>query len=128
MKEKYGMHCNLVLVLDVCWALVLVCFKALTYELSVPQATILDAVLPVWSHPHMASTSIAGSGIVTHILKKCTEETMPLPAAAGRAAQRAEIAPDPAIVQQCVEMGFSETRVQEALRRVRPWPITYPRG
>ena len=84
------------------------------------QATILDAVLPVWSNPHMASTSVAGSGIVTHILKKCTEETKPLPAAASRAQQRAEMTPDPAIVQQCVEMGFTEARVQEALRRVRP--------
>jgi len=72
----------------------------------------------VWSNPFMASTSVAGSGIVTHILKKCTEETKPLPAAASRAQQRAELDPDPAIVQQCVEMGFSEARVQEALRRV----------
>ncbi len=82
------------------------------------QATVLDAVLPVWSNPHMAATSVAGSGIVTHILKKCTEETKPLPAAPSRAQQRAEMTPDPAIVQQCVEMGFSEARVQEALRRV----------
>ncbi len=72
----------------------------------------------MWSNPFMASTSVAGSGIVTHILKKCTEETKPLPAAASRAQQRAELDPDPAIVQQCVEMGFSEARVQEALRRV----------
>ena len=83
------------------------------------QATILDAVLPIWINPHMASSGIASSGIVTLILKKCTEETKPLPAAASRAAQRAELALDPAIVQQCVEMGFSEARVQEALRRVR---------
>ena len=82
------------------------------------QATILDAVLPIWTNPHMASSGIASSGIVTLILKKCTEETKPLPAAASRAAQRAELALDPAIVQQCVEMGFSEARVQEALRRV----------
>ena len=75
----------------------------------------------MWTNPQMATSAIAASGIVTHILKKCTEETKPLPAAASRAAQRAEIAPDPAIVQQCVEMGFSEARVQEALRRVRPW-------
>ena len=84
------------------------------------QATILEAVLPIWTNPHMASSAIASSGIVTLILKKCTEETRPLPVAASRAAQRAELALDPAIVHQCVEMGFSEARVQEALRRVRP--------
>ena len=82
------------------------------------QATILDAVLPIWTNPHMASSGIASSGIVTLILRKCTEETKPLPAAASRAAQRAELALDPAIVQQCVEMRLSEARVQEALRRV----------
>ena len=109
--------------LALAWGLAQLAIQALSTRaifLICVQATILDAVLPVWSNPHMASTSVAGSGIVTHILKKCTEETKPLPAAASRAQQRAEMTPDPAIVQQCVEMGFSEARVQEALRRVRP--------
>ena len=61
------------------------------------QATILDAVLPVWSNPHMAATSVAGSGIVTHILKKCTEETKPLPGSRqpGAAARGDDARPPP---------------------------------
>ncbi len=80
------------------------------------QSAILDAVLPVWSNPLLASGSPQNTGAVTSILKHCKEAvTSP----ASRSGARGILSPDPAIVQQVVEMGFSEERVREALRRVR---------
>jgi hypothetical protein len=80
------------------------------------QDAIRDAVLPVWSSSGQALTP-SHAAAITAILKRCTESVQ-APLAAGRAG-RAGLTPDPQIVQQVVEMGFSEARVQEALRRVR---------
>ena len=80
------------------------------------QSAILDAVLPVWSNPLLASGSPQNTSAVTSILKHCTEAVT---APASRSGARGLLSPDPAIVQQVVEMGFSEERVREALRRVR---------
>lgn len=80
------------------------------------QAAVLGAVLPVWSNPGQHFTP-SQTTILTGILRRCTE-AVPSPIASGRPG-RAGFAPDPQIVQQVVEMGFTEARVQEALRRVR---------
>ncbi|CAL8470976.1 g10518 [Coccomyxa elongata] len=95
------------------------------------KSAILDAVLPVWSNPLLASGSPQNTGAVTSILKHCNEAvTSP----ASRSGARGILSPDPAIVQQVVEMGFSEERVREALRRVghnsvelaMEWLISHP--
>lgn len=84
------------------------------------QATIVKAVLPLWSHPQLSRCSF---GIIQHvitILTDCSTGTSTVSAVLSRAssAARPTAAPDPAMVQNIVDMGFPRARVEETLRRV----------
>jgi hypothetical protein len=86
-------------------------------------------VLPIWADARLAAASPGSAAAVTGILRACMEGVPSAAAAAatarGAAGARAAPAPDPAVVAPMMEMGFSEARVLEALRRVRalhgPW-------
>jgi hypothetical protein len=91
-------------------------------------SNILAAVLPLWSHPQ---TCYAPTGIITslvRVLQTCAQgpshASIVLRYSQGRqgaqaaAAARAPPAPDAAMVGQIMEMGFSQGRAEEALRRV----------
>lgn len=86
---------------------------------------ILAAVLPLWSHPNAA---YAPTGVLTalvRVLQTCAQgpghASLVLRYSQGRqapAAARVQAQPDPQVVQQIMEMGFSQARAEEALRRV----------
>lgn len=76
--------------------------------------------MPMWANPDLASLSPEVAQRIISILTKCTkgiEKTGASPL--GRASVRPVVQPDPAIVQQIVEMGFASARAEMALRRVR---------
>ena len=84
------------------------------------QDAISAAVMPLWANPGLASMLPEVAQRIISILTKCIKGidkngASPL----GRAAVRPVVQPDPAIVQQIVEMGFSSARAEFALRRVR---------
>lgn len=65
---------------------------------------------------------------VVSVLRNCTENAGHLQAVvatAARTAARAVAPPDPARVQQIVEMGFSQAQAEEALRRVSTAVLLY---
>jgi hypothetical protein len=90
---------------------------------------ILAAVLPLWSHP---TTCFAPTGVVTslvRVLQTCAQGPSHASAVlrhtqrgagavAAAAAARAPPAPDAGMVQHIMEMGFSQGRAEDALRRV----------
>jgi UBA/TS-N domain len=87
-------------------------------------ARVLAAVLPLWSHPVACH---APPGVLTsliRVLQTCAQgpghaSLILRYSQAGRApAPRPVPQPDPALVQQIVEMGFAQARAEEALRRV----------
>ena len=83
------------------------------------QALVLRAVLPLWSDPALAAFSPQLAQLVIDILTNCTDgAAVTTAAAAVRAGPRPLHQPDPAVVQQIVEMGFTQPRAEEALRRV----------
>lgn len=85
---------------------------------------ILSAVLPLWNHPKAAD---APSGVLTSIVRvlmTCFQGPGPASiilrySQQGRpAVARVQAQPDPQMVQQIMEMGFTQARAEEALRRV----------
>ena len=98
-------------------------------------ARILSSILPVWRHACLPACSPPVVAALVSILRVCAEGTsqqavLALRAAGGAAAGagaagigrgalgRPVFAPDPALVQSIVEMGFSAARAEEAIRRV----------
>ena len=84
------------------------------------QATVVKAVLPLWSHPQLSKCSFRITRHVITILTDCSAGTSSASAVLNRASTviRPNAAPDPAMVQNIVDMGFSRARVEETLRRV----------
>ncbi|GIL92299.1 hypothetical protein Vretimale_18444 [Volvox reticuliferus] len=94
------------------------------------QSRIMASVLPVWRQPSLANCSPTVVAALVNIIRLCAEGTstassvlMRSNAIGGRAALggalgRPQFVPDPAHVQTIVEMGFSATRAEEAIRRV----------
>jgi hypothetical protein len=87
------------------------------------QAQVLEVVLPVWNHPHFAQcsatfiTSIAS--IITHVYTGVGDsKTSRAGGAAGAGARLPGPPPDESSISMIVEMGFSRSRAEEALRRV----------
>lgn len=83
------------------------------------QEAVSAAVMPLWAKPELVSTSPEVAQRIISVLTKCTkgiDKTGPSPLS--RAGARPSMQPDPAIVQQIVEMGFSSARAEMALRRV----------
>lgn len=85
---------------------------------------ILAAVLPLWSHPKAA---YAPTGVLTalvRVLQTCAQgpshANLVLRYSQRQAPSTARVQPqpDPQLVQQIIEMGFSQGRAEEALRRV----------
>lgn len=75
--------------------------------------------MPLWEDADLAAMSPEVAQRIISILTKCTKgidkaSMSPL----GRSAVRPLVQPDPAIVQQIVEMGFPAARAEQALRRV----------
>ncbi|KAK9830284.1 hypothetical protein WJX72_010812 [[Myrmecia] bisecta] len=99
------------------------------------QGMILAAVLPVWSHPLLPACNPRIASLVIGILTNCSQGTASAALRMGRmATARTAPQPDAAAVQQIVEMGFTQPRAEEALRRVgqnsvelaMEWLITHP--
>jgi hypothetical protein len=100
---------------------------------------ILSAVLPLWSHPKAA---YAPAGVLTamiRVLQTCSAGPSHASLVLryqqqGRPVQRVQPAPDPQMVTTITEMGFSQARAEEALRRVgansvelaMEWLISHP--
>jgi hypothetical protein len=100
---------------------------------------ILSAVLPLWSHPKAAH---APAGVLTamiRVLQTCAAGPSHASLVLryqqqGRPVQRVQPQPDAAMVQTITEMGFSQARAEEALRRVgansvelaMEWLISHP--
>jgi len=86
------------------------------------QATVTKAVLPLWSYHKLPKCSFRITRQVISILTDCTTGTAAATTALNRVAtvSRPVAAPDPAMVQTIVDMGFSRARVEDTLRRVRP--------
>lgn len=87
------------------------------------QAQVLEVVLPVWNHPNFAQcsatfiTSIAS--IITHVYTGVGDAKTSRPGgAAGAGARMPGPPPDESSISMIVEMGFSRSRAEEALRRV----------
>lgn len=103
---------------------------------------ILGAVLPLWSHPQAAYVPTGVLTALVRVLQTCAQgpshATVVLRYSQGRqapaAAARAQPQADPQLVQQIVDMGFSQARAEEALRRVgansvemaMDWLFTHP--
>eukprot|EP00210_Caulerpa_lentillifera_P005107 g4879.t1 len=87
------------------------------------QESILGAVLPVWSSPYIAKTAPAITSNVIGILNSCLDGETNLSAAFrairsdGGATGNHWRQPDPSIVQQIIDMGFTRARAMQALRR-----------
>jgi hypothetical protein len=100
---------------------------------------ILAAVLPLWSHPKAAH---APAGVLTamiRVLQTCAAGPSHASLVLryqqqGRPVQRVAPQPDAAMVTTITEMGFSQARAEEALRRVgansvelaMEWLISHP--
>ena len=84
------------------------------------QATVMKAVLPLWSYNKLPKCSFRITRQVITILTECTTGTSAAMALLNRASAvgRPTAAPDPAMVQNIIDMGFSRPHVEEALRRV----------
>ncbi|KAJ7561891.1 hypothetical protein O6H91_03G045900 [Diphasiastrum complanatum] len=86
------------------------------------QAQVLEVVLPVWNHPklprcpHSFIMSIAS--IITHVYTGTGDVKGPRNAAAGTGGRLGGPPPDESLISTIVEMGFSRSRAEEALRRV----------
>lgn len=102
---------------------------------------ILGAVLPLWSHPKAAYVPTGVLTALVRVLQTCAQgpshATLVLRYSQGRqapAAARAQPQPDPLLVQQIIDMGFSQARAEDALRRVgansielaMDWLFTHP--
>ena len=89
------------------------------------QATVTKAVLPLWSYHKLPKCSFRITRSVISILTDCTTGTAAATTALNRVAtvSRPVAAPDPAMVQTIVDMGFSRARVEDTLRRVWPQPV-----
>ncbi|DBB00800.1 TPA: hypothetical protein ACH3X1_000730 [Trebouxia sp. C0004] len=100
------------------------------------QATITKAVLPLWSYHKLPKCSFRITRQVISILTDCTTGTAAATTALNRIAtvSRPVAAPDPAMVQTIVDMGFSRARVEDTLRRFGnssaelaiEWLMTHP--
>lgn len=83
--------------------------------------------MPLWANPDLAGMLPDVAQRIISILTKCTKGIDKSGAASlSRASVRTIVQPDPAIVQQIVEMGFSSTRAEYALRRVSSWSVIVP--
>lgn len=102
---------------------------------------ILGAVLPLWSHPKAAYIPSNVLTALVRVLQTCAQgpshATLVLRYSQGRQAPpaaRVQPQPDPQLVQQIIDMGFSQARAEEALRRVgahsielaMDWLFTHP--
>ena len=89
------------------------------------QSTLLAAVLPLWAHPKLSAIPRLHNPVIS-IINSCTEgpasssATAASVRGAGLGGAAAAHSPNPATVQQIVDMGFSAQRAEAALRRVRP--------
>ena len=85
-------------------------------------------MLPLWSYHKLPKCSFRITRQVISILTDCTTGTAAATTALNRVAtvSRPVAAPDPAMVQTIVDMGFSRARVEDTLRRVRPQPLIHP--
>ena len=73
----------------------------------------------MWASPRLAACSAPVASAVIGVLTHCAEGPQAASAAAGRGATgRSAAAPDAGLVQQIVEMGFTQRRAEDALRRV----------
>ena len=84
------------------------------------QEAVQTAVMPLWANPDLESMSPDVAQRIISILTKCTKGIDKSGPSLSRASVRPVVQPDPAIVQQIVEMGFSSARAEHALRRVCP--------
>jgi hypothetical protein len=102
---------------------------------------ILAAVLPLWSHPKAAYVPTGVLTALVRVLQTCAQgpshASLVLRYSQGRQAPsqaRAQPQPDPQLVQQIIDMGFTQARAEEALRRVgansvelaMEWLFTHP--
>jgi hypothetical protein len=102
---------------------------------------ILGAVLPLWSHPKAAYVPTGVLTALVRVLQTCAQgpshASLVLRYSTGRQAPsqaRAQPQPDPQLVQQIIDMGFTQARAEEALRRVgansvelaMEWLFTHP--
>ena len=84
------------------------------------QGSVLSAVMPLWSHPLLPTCCAPLCNMVVTTITSCLDSTLGPGAGPGAQPQPpAHAQPDPGLVQQIIEMGFSQPRAEEALRRVR---------
>ncbi|BFI34167.1 E3 ubiquitin-protein ligase HUWE1 [Marchantia polymorpha subsp. ruderalis] len=103
------------------------------------QAQVLEVVLPVWNHPMFPQcsanfiTSIAA--IITHVYTGVGDVKGHRNGSAAPGARLVGPPPDESSISRIVEMGFSRSRAEEALRRVEnsvematEWLCSLPEG
>ncbi|KAJ0230389.1 HECT domain-containing protein [Hirschfeldia incana] len=84
------------------------------------QSQVLDVILPIWNHPmfpHCSPNFVASvTSLVTHIYSGVVDATQNQTRGSNQRAL--PLQPDETIVGMIVEMGFSRSRAEDALRRV----------
>uniref|UniRef100_A0A1J3I3S5 HECT-type E3 ubiquitin transferase n=2 Tax=Noccaea caerulescens TaxID=107243 RepID=A0A1J3I3S5_NOCCA len=103
------------------------------------QSQVLDVVLPIWNHPMFPDCNpnfvASVTSLVTHIYSGVVDARQNQSGVTRGTNQRAlPLQPDEAIVGTIVEMGFSRSRAEDALRRVgtnsvemaMEWLFTHP--
>ncbi|KAJ7557451.1 hypothetical protein O6H91_05G127400 [Diphasiastrum complanatum] len=86
------------------------------------QAQVLEVVLPVWNHPKFPQCPppfiMSIASIITHVYTGTGDVKGLRNAAAGAGVRLGGPPPDESLISRIVEMGFSRSRAEEALRRV----------
>ncbi|CAH2033422.1 unnamed protein product [Thlaspi arvense] len=103
------------------------------------QSQVLDVILPIWNHPMFPGCNpnfvASVTSLVTHIYSGVVNPRQNRSGVTQGTNQRAlPLQPDEAIVGMIVEMGFSRSRAEDALRRVgtnsvemaMEWLVSHP--
>ncbi|KAK9833876.1 hypothetical protein WJX74_008569 [Apatococcus lobatus] len=99
------------------------------------QSSVLAAVMPIWGHYLLPTCCGPMCNMVVTTITSCLDSTLgPAHGAGGQPPPPAHAPPDAGLVQQITEMGFSQPRAEEALRRVghnsvelaMEWLIAHP--
>ncbi|XXG55804.1 hypothetical protein AAC387_Pa03g3392 [Persea americana] len=83
------------------------------------QSMVLKAVLPIWSHPHFPDCSYDFVTAIVSILRHIYSGVEVKNTNVNARAQMVGPPPDESAISRIVEMGFSRSRAEEALRQVR---------